>query len=53
MQIISGSMTLNDTLNQLAMLDHELGTLTNITGLNITSVKELHELYKELKAIYH
>ncbi|WP_243674707.1 hypothetical protein [Vulcanisaeta distributa] len=52
MQIISGSMTLNDTLNQLAMLDHELGTLTNITGLNITSVKELHELYKELKAIY-
>ncbi|WP_243671506.1 hypothetical protein [Vulcanisaeta sp. JCM 16161] len=53
MQIIRGSITLNETLTQLAMLDHELGMLTNITGLNITSVKELHELFKELKMIYH
>ncbi|GAB6947951.1 hypothetical protein JCM16161A_20810 [Vulcanisaeta sp. JCM 16161] len=52
MQIIRGSITLNETLTQLAMLDHELGMLTNITGLNITSVKELHELFKELKMIY-
>ncbi len=51
-QIIKGSMTLNETLTQLAMLDHELGMLTNITGLNITSVKELHELFKELMGIY-
>ncbi|WP_245522543.1 hypothetical protein [Vulcanisaeta distributa] len=52
MQIIRGSITLNETLTQLATLDHELGMLTNITGLNITSVKELHELFKELKMIY-
>ena len=51
-QIIKGSITLNETLTQLTMLDHELGVLTNITGLNITSVKELHELFKELMAIY-
>lgn len=53
MQIIrGGSITLNETLTQLALLNHELGMLTNITGLNITSVKELHELFKELKMIY-
>ncbi|MGC8606652.1 MAG: hypothetical protein ACP5GZ_02885 [Vulcanisaeta sp.] len=52
MQIIGKSITLNGTLSQLAMLDHELGMLTNVTGLNITSVKELHELFKELKMMY-
>ncbi len=53
MQIIrGGSIMLNETLTQLAMLDHELGALVNITGLNITSVKELHELFKELEMIY-
>jgi len=51
-QIIKGAITLNQTLTQLAILDHELGMLTNMTSLNITSVKELHELFKELLSIY-
>ncbi len=51
-QIIMKSNNLNDTLDQLAILDHELSSLTNITGLNITSVKELHELFKELRDEY-
>jgi hypothetical protein len=51
-QIIKGSVMLNQTLTQLAVLDRELGMLTNVTGLNITSVKELHELFKELLSIY-
>ncbi|WP_264890695.1 hypothetical protein [Vulcanisaeta souniana] len=52
MQVMMKSNNLNETLDQLAMLDHELGSLTNITGLNITSVKELHELFKELRDEY-
>lgn len=51
-QIIKGAPMLNQTLTQLAILDHELGMLTNMTSLNITSVKELHELFKELLSIY-
>nr|KJR72271.1 MAG: hypothetical protein TU36_03115 [Vulcanisaeta sp. AZ3] len=47
-QLIKRSTTLNEILMNLGVLDHELSMFMNITEFNITSIKELHELYKEL-----